>query len=598
MNMAAGVEQNNDSFSVPSVLDSTQSTNYKWAVDSPMAPSFTNELSQLDEEDESELGAKPIENHQLNHITHLAHLLDKFNMNATQESHNINISADNTTATDFSNNNVNADITTDDDYISDTSFFHRPQYYNNNNKHKTTYNSKNPSVSVISTPAKESVGVSIANTPTVASPFHNMPLRQINNDTRQVYSNKNNSDSDRPVKRSQTSSSADSENHKSTTCAINKVESTDVSSSSSASSAIQDHLTKEDYMFLLKQLREVSRECDARGQLINDLKNKNSSQKSGPTLQVSATPFKQPSNGSTPSRAYDDILYNNHVAHFPLNQSHLSTPATKLTDTTFDHAVNSNRASGNDKPSDSTAKSLSSSSKLESELAYARNEIADLRSIVCSLVEQQAHKQQDKVASLSQISVSSSVKLDDDIEISNQDTHITPEIDTNTSETYEKAIADLEQQLSELRNEILRLKGNSKAMGPNMMPDAHRISPFNEEKLYFKLEMDRVDLLGVTDLGNLVKNILLQLSTPLSNLPDRIMSLRDHLIGEERYMHFANDVHSALYNGTQMDISTLNSPDEDRCLAEMLGRIDLLARLQHRPVGKSVARSRKEKQPL
>ncbi|KAK9366441.1 hypothetical protein V1509DRAFT_629921 [Lipomyces kononenkoae] len=155
------------------------------------------------------------------------------------------------------------------------------------------------------------------------------------------------------------------------------------------------------------------------------------------------------------------------------------------------------------------------------------------------------------------------------------------------SKLYQKSsatevIEELEKLLGEAEKEVANLKGNAKVLGPNDMPDSRRATAFKRDRLYYRLQMDHVDKLGVSELGNLIKNILLQLSTPLSTLPERVMTLNTHIQSEERYMHFANDIHAALYEGLQMDPGPIGSQEELQCLGEMVGRVEKLARAAER----------------
>ncbi|KAK9472822.1 uncharacterized protein V1510DRAFT_416164 [Dipodascopsis tothii] len=147
-------------------------------------------------------------------------------------------------------------------------------------------------------------------------------------------------------------------------------------------------------------------------------------------------------------------------------------------------------------------------------------------------------------------------------------------------------IADLRVRLATAEAEIVRMRGAGTKMSPEVMPDARKAVP-DREKLYYRLEMDAVDNASLVDLGNLVKNILLQLSTPLSGVRERVQSLNRHLQNEERYMRFAADVHEALYSDLPMGqrshgLAFTGSNDELRCLREMLHRIEQNARAADR----------------
>ncbi|KAK9451324.1 uncharacterized protein V1518DRAFT_5273 [Limtongia smithiae] len=127
-------------------------------------------------------------------------------------------------------------------------------------------------------------------------------------------------------------------------------------------------------------------------------------------------------------------------------------------------------------------------------------------------------------------------------------------------------IEELEALLAEAEREVARLRGGATILGPSNMPG-----------LYRRLEMDRVDALGVAELGNMVKNILLFLGTAYSALPQRIMAIAERDAADDRYAHFANDIHRVLYGGLQMSAEAA-LPAELACLGEMVGRVEKLAR--------------------
>lgn len=129
-----------------------------------------------------------------------------------------------------------------------------------------------------------------------------------------------------------------------------------------------------------------------------------------------------------------------------------------------------------------------------------------------------------------------------------------------------------EKELQAAKKYITKLRGASKPIGPEAMPDAHKNGIPESRKLYKKLGMNSVDDLGIIDLQNLVKNILLVLGTPLPQLPHKLKSITSVLKQEDLYVQFANEMHYSLYS-KQIDLQDPFSKDASACLSNMVALV-------------------------
>lgn len=142
----------------------------------------------------------------------------------------------------------------------------------------------------------------------------------------------------------------------------------------------------------------------------------------------------------------------------------------------------------------------------------------------------------------------------------------------------------------------------TKPLTANMMPDAGDEYICPEEKLYTRLQLNRIDTLEHNELGNLVKNILIQLDVPYDKLAETITEFGSHLSNGEDEVHanliqesiklrqFAEDVHATLYSGTHIE-GTITSR---KCLTDMAGRVCKMQRaIERRRSGKVSFREEK-----
>lgn len=151
--------------------------------------------------------------------------------------------------------------------------------------------------------------------------------------------------------------------------------------------------------------------------------------------------------------------------------------------------------------------------------------------------------------------------------------HLT-EKDTKIEE-LKVTLESTQRELEAAKKFIYKLKGSGKSIGPASMPDAQNQNGSNHSKLYKRLEMNDVDGLGNTQLQNLVKNILLVLGTPLSQLPDKLRVITEVLRQEHVYLQFANDLHYSLYS-KEMDLQDPYGRDASVCLSDMISLIQQL----------------------
>lgn len=124
----------------------------------------------------------------------------------------------------------------------------------------------------------------------------------------------------------------------------------------------------------------------------------------------------------------------------------------------------------------------------------------------------------------------------------------------------------------------------------DMMPDAADGRVSREQKIYHRLQLSKVDHMERNELGNLVKNILLQLDVALPDLPDTITNLGHNLLSSKEDVHqalisetfklreFAENVHATLYGGDHIEGIVTSR----RCLTDMNNRIGKLQRAYYR----------------
>lgn len=133
-------------------------------------------------------------------------------------------------------------------------------------------------------------------------------------------------------------------------------------------------------------------------------------------------------------------------------------------------------------------------------------------------------------------------------------------------------LASTNKELEAAKKYITKLRGIGKPIVPAIMPDARKQGVPEHRKLYNKLEMSSVDKLGNTELRNLVKNILLMLGIPLSQLPNKLKVITEVLQQEYIYVQFANDVHHSLYS-KDMDLQDPYGEHASVCLTNMLALV-------------------------
>ncbi|KAG5513725.1 hypothetical protein PMAC_000763 [Pneumocystis sp. 'macacae'] len=170
---------------------------------------------------------------------------------------------------------------------------------------------------------------------------------------------------------------------------------------------------------------------------------------------------------------------------------------------------------------------------------------------------------------------------------------ITPQ-ESSARQTYENSnqissheeIYNLKVQLEKAEQEIERLKSiipnvshehHTKPITSQDMPDAHK-SLSKAEKIYYRLQLHKIDKLCSNETSNLLKNILVQLNIPFDLLPETITSIRYQLQQSLRLREFAEEVHLSLYEGEPMDPKLASK----KCLGDMITKVDQLARSSRR----------------
>lgn len=125
------------------------------------------------------------------------------------------------------------------------------------------------------------------------------------------------------------------------------------------------------------------------------------------------------------------------------------------------------------------------------------------------------------------------------------------------------------KELEAAKKYIHWLRGEGEKISPKTMPDAEwKIA--ESQKLYYRLEMPTVDKLGNVKLRNLIKNILLKLGVPFSQLQGKLESITNVLQQEQIYMHFANDIHYELYSKNINLAGDAFSAENAACLSDMV----------------------------
>ncbi|CCJ28440.1 unnamed protein product, partial [Pneumocystis jirovecii] len=156
----------------------------------------------------------------------------------------------------------------------------------------------------------------------------------------------------------------------------------------------------------------------------------------------------------------------------------------------------------------------------------------------------------------------------------------------NNQISSHEEIYNLKIQLEKAKQEIERLKSNipdashehhTKPITPQDMPDAHK-SLSKAEKIYYRLQLHKIDKLCSNETSNLLKNILVQLNIPFDLLPETITSIRYQLQQGLRLREFAEEVHLSLYEGEPMDPKLASK----KCLGDMITKVDQLARSSRR----------------
>ncbi|KAK7206893.1 hypothetical protein BZA70DRAFT_275279 [Myxozyma melibiosi] len=681
-------------FVVPSILDSTMSTEYRWATDSVAggndrlqrlaSPFFDHgELSRLTEEDSA------VQNDETSRVKHLAELLDEFNQTHPTAPNKP------AAATVVQDPNSGSDLTTSTGFTStaESSLPVRPEMQTAGSPGAKGPTSKVNEAAMTREEAEFSRS-SVASSP---ASFDSRSYGDSDYNTETIRLN-NPANPDRTSKtQSKSQEQARKPSEVITDPAANftpmRSKSAGAAENQSPSSRPHQTLANGDTTFLLKQLRQLTVECENRDNLISEMQTKEKEfERKERQWETQQREFKkqqqdllrqqemqfqrmlaQIESRSRAQTAAADAETKDLTADLPLAQSSgvkdrvtlesvadsdlesvaeevsfgyafdqsrtgiyepferdraaaaaAVPPPVAVEDTVVVHPI-PKRPAQVQKPQpvkpgpssspaaarteeelrllESLSASLRHSLSLEQNLEDARSEIGRLQGLVENLLKQKQNADlQARVSPLLQ-PVSSTPPFDKEHVTFHK---ISPSIspvkaavpppsfsgnnatngDSSAPPLSEKT-GELEKLVAEYGREIAKLKGRASVMGPADMPDARSYTAFKSDKLYYRLQMDKVDELGVSELGNIVKNILLQLNIPFSELQTCIMSLPVHFENEDRYMHFANDVHRALYYGSQIDPDgTLplgeGSLHEMECLGEMLARIEKLARAAER----------------
>ncbi|KAK9377384.1 uncharacterized protein V1513DRAFT_436227 [Lipomyces chichibuensis] len=617
-------------FSVPSVLENTQSTVYRWASDSPPSLKHATELSTLstvsEEDDAVEL------HHQLNHITHLAKLLDKFNLkHPSPESVRSLLGSPSRISTSlsdsliYSSNGKNGlkdrpdskKVTEPDtSFVSDNG---SPREHVRHYSERSAQRRSEPPYRPIENSVNNVISRAGEQAPTV---FENDDVAKKSVPSSDTVSHRSEADSEKKIS-----------HHENDTASLVQDQSV------TSPLGDEDQLTRDDYIFLLRQLRGLSQECENRGKVIEELQRRDArqparqparqhaqqslshsmhvepasprqlndfeshiAQPSEPVAQssphshplrrviledanVTASPTSQEEelsfhgiaelDQSRGERRNDGLRYEDDHATIRGPVNHVQQPVvvhpqpirsnqSQIIDessvrrlhslpTTVSAGYNDDRSTRrleigarNHEESrllESLNDSLRHSLRLEQDLEQAKAEIAELRGALSQLSQKgwdtsgKRHSQMESNMAALDISepgprISSvgpatsmfrgaaepsgpAISGTGRISSAHKETISTEHGHASTRHShnlklYERAssaeiIEELERLLAEADKEVAKLKGNAKVLGPSAMPDARRVTALKHNKLYYKLQMDHVDSLGVSELGNLIK---------------------------------------------------------------------------------------------
>lgn len=140
--------------------------------------------------------------------------------------------------------------------------------------------------------------------------------------------------------------------------------------------------------------------------------------------------------------------------------------------------------------------------------------------------------------------------------------------------------------LDEKSKKIRTLKGTGLPITQDVMPDAKKTKIPEHRKLYNRLEMTKVDKMGLIDAQNTIKNVMLQIGAPLSDLESRLKGMIEVVKGGDLYVKFANDIHVSLYHEEMNLVRDPFGEDQKRCLQTMVTsvqKLDSIARKKVKP---------------
>ncbi|ODQ73794.1 hypothetical protein LIPSTDRAFT_271143 [Lipomyces starkeyi NRRL Y-11557] len=626
-------------FSVPSVLENTESTVYRWASDSPPSLKHATELSTLSTLSEED-GTGPSEHtakgrssnyiidavelhHQLSHITHLAKLLDKFNLkHPSPESVRSLLESPSRISTPLSdsliyssngknglnNRPVSKKVTeSDTSLVSDNG---SPREHVRHYSEGSARRQSEPPYRPTEKPVSNVISRAGELAPTV---FENDELAKKSIPSSDTVSHRSEADSEKNISHQEKDNAS-------------LVQDPSVSSPLGD----EDQLTRDDYIFLLRQLRGLSQEVENRGKIIEELQRGDArhpaqqplshsmyvepasprqpndleshvAQPSQPVAQsslnshplrrviledanVTASPASQQEelsfhgiaelDQSRGERRNDALRYDDDhtTIRWPVNhvqqpvvihpqpirssQSQIldeslvrrlhSLPTTVSASYSDDRSTRRQEIGARNHEEsrilESLNDSLRHSLRLEQDLEQAKAEIAELRGTLSELSQKgretsgQRHSQMESnmaafdiserrpsissagpatsmlhaaEPSVPAISGTRRISSAHKETISTEHGHASKRR-SHSPKRYERAsstevIEELERLLGEADQEAAKLKGNAKVLGPSDMPDARRVTTLKHDKLYYRLQMDHVDSLGVSELGNLIK---------------------------------------------------------------------------------------------
>ncbi|KAK9460808.1 uncharacterized protein V1516DRAFT_677707 [Lipomyces oligophaga] len=308
---------------------------------------------------------------------------------------------------------------------------------------------------------------------------------------------------------------------------------------------LEEKHKKEDFTYVLDQLRQLSSQCDARDRLISDLhirqeendrlnleKEKKYEQEisslqkqlqsiqlnsqenvesvhaapsmpSFPSMESPLPKSKGTSNEPTSFESEEERVLHQPTPHRP---SRILEPDTPMPERSLD---SSGRTHEEMRLVESLNESLRRSLALEQELANAQAELAELRATVtelfCSTTARPSGPDMPPTPpSVRALDSSASLRLGSTSR--QQHTISSSRLPSSFSSTEPQDIIDeLEKLLAEADESIKHLRGNADIMGPGTMKDSQDFRIPAENKIYHRLEMYRIDDLGVSELGNIVK---------------------------------------------------------------------------------------------